>query len=398
MNFSDRNISDQELDNLFRKANANEAAPPKFEVSFFDEIAAQLPVKEKKRRLVAYWWTIPSAAAILGLIYGLNLRNSFQFEYSIPEIQTHQTNKTTAKLLDKNSLNTSSNEVRNLLIPNEKVQEKNDLKVLVKSESPFKNNFENNSKNPEKGSGSGSVSCGGSNSRSQTKIDRLVAKSLVENSINQAQIPSTKIKAPFILGTGLYIQGVALIGQSPRKDVASNSNLNFGFSFSGGMKRQSKNTAIELGIAYRYEHLNNAIWKDQISKIDPQTGISSLYFREIKVTNIHSLDFPIVFSFEKLRSSFGIIASPGIQLQFSGEETVFVNQEEIRTPKTLSPSTISSTLTMELGFQYLYNLNERYSLYSSLRTDVLRPFNQANFTGNNTLLPLNLQVGIRYRL
>jgi hypothetical protein len=52
---------------------------------------------------------------------------------------------------------------------------------------------------------------------------------------------------------------------------------------------------------------------------------------------------------------------------------------------------------MEMGLQYSYNINEHFSIVSTLRTDILRPFNQENYSGVNTLLPINGQVGLRYR-
>ena len=74
-----------------------------------------------------------------------------------------------------------------------------------------------------------------------------------------------------------------------------------------------------------------------------------------------------------------------------------INQETQRSRKSFNPNETSSSLTMEMGLQYMFNLNEHFSLTSTLRTDVLRPFNQENYSGVNTLLPINGQVGLRYR-
>ncbi|MFN6084477.1 MAG: hypothetical protein ACK476_06055, partial [Fluviicola sp.] len=60
MNFADKNSTDQELDNLFRRVHANELPPPPFNNDFFSEIESLLPPVEKKRKGIIFWWTIPA--------------------------------------------------------------------------------------------------------------------------------------------------------------------------------------------------------------------------------------------------------------------------------------------------------------------------------------------------
>lgn len=393
MNFSDKNSTDQELDNLFRRAHANELPPPPFKDSFFEEIEGLLPSAEKKRRGIIFWWIIPAAAILVGLYFGFDFGNRVSFNFESPKFDYYtqseineSVNKTT---ISSNNLVSSSISERNTENASKKIKES-------RLESPFRlNPFNNSSKDQAICKG---LSFGGDNytsSTSKVKVDQLTAKSLLTLEMANDSIPLLPIEKVF--HTDYYVQFGLLIGQSPRKDVSGNSNLLSGFSAGIGLKRSVKNMGIEFGLNYRFEHVNNAIWNDQISIADPNSGVVNTYQRQIDISNIHSIEFPLVFSFETPRNSFGLSVNPGIQLLFNGDEYIYVDQEKVRTKKSFNPSETSSTLTLEMGLQHAVNLNEHFSIVSSLRADILRPFNQSNFSGANTLLPLNAQLALRYR-
>jgi hypothetical protein len=393
MNFADKNSTDQELDNLFRRAHANELPPPPFNDAFFNEIESLLPPVEKKRKGFIMWWTVPTAAMLIGLFYGFNLGNEVSFNFNVPKIHATSVaeNATTIKEVNQQNIEISSNQTQ-----------VNSVKTTIKKEkkqrleSPFSSNqFDAYLKDKTSVKG---VEFGRDNytsTRSKITVDPLKAKSLLDEKVIVQSIPHTELDKKY--GTDYFVQFGLLIGQSPRKDVSGNSDLLIGFSAGAGLKRYVKNMGIEFGINYRYEHLNNAIWNDQVNIEDPSTGVVNTYQRQIDISSIHSVEFPIVFSFENPRNSFGLIVSPGVQLLFNGDEYLLINQEKVRSKKSFNPTETSSSLTMEMGVQYMYNLNEHFSIFSSLRTDVLRPFNQANFSGVNTLLPINGQLGLRYR-
>lgn len=393
MNFADKNSTDQELDNLFRRAHANELPPPPFNEAFFDEIESLLPPVEKKRKGLILWWTIPAAAILIGLFFGFDFGNQISFNFNAPKVQatTVTENKTTFKETIQSNSEIISNQTQ-----------VNQIKTTIKKEkkqrleSPFRSNpFENKSTN---GSINKGLSFGNDNyisSSSKITIDPLEAKSLLEEEVIVHSIPFTELDKKY--GTDYFVQFGLLVGQSPRKDVSGNSDLLLGFSAGAGFKRYVKNMGIEFGLNYRFEHLNNAIWNDQVNIEDPNTGVVNTYERQIDIQAIHSVEFPLVFSFENPRNSIGFIVSPGIQLLFNGDEYLLINQEKVRSRKSFNPNETSSSLTMEMGVQYMFNLNEHFSLTSTLRTDILRPFNQENYSGVNTLLPINGQVGLRYR-
>lgn len=393
MNFADKNSTDQELDNLFRRAHANELPPPPFNDAFFSEIENLLPPVEKKRKGIILWWTIPAAAILIGLFFGFDFGNQISFNFNAPKVQatTVSENKTTMNETNQPKVEVISNQ-----------SQVNSTKTIIKDEkkqrleSPFKSNpFDVNSNDK--------ASCKGlqfgrdnyTSTRSKLSVDPLKAKSLLDEKVVQHSIPLSELEKKY--GTDYFVQFGVLVGQSPRKDVSGNSNLLLGFSAGAGLKRYVKNMGIEFGVNYRFEHLNNAIWNDQVNIEDPNTGIVNTYQRQIDISSIHSVEFPLVFSFENPRNSFGLIVSPGIQLLFNGDEYLMINQEKVRSRKSFNPNETSSSLTMEMGVQYSHNINEHFSIVSTLRTDILRPFNQANYSGVNTLLPINGQLGLRYR-
>lgn len=393
MNFADKNSTDQELDNLFRRAHANELPPPPFNDAFFAEIEELLPPVEKKRKGIIFWWTIPAAAIFVGVYFGFNFRNEVSFNFNAPKIQasTEIQNKQTIKESSHTNLVNDFNQTHvNSSKPKDKKENQQKL------ESPFRSNpFDAFTKDMASCKG---LSIGRDNyvsTRSKLTIDPLAAKKLVALNVVTDSIPllplDKKIKTDYFVQFGL------LVGQSPRKDVTGNSNLLLGFSAGTGLKRYVNKMGIEFGLNYRYEHLNNAIWNDQVSIENPTTGVVNTYARQIDIASIHSIEFPLVFSFENPRNSLGFIVSPGIQLLFNGEEFVYIDQEKVRSKKSFNPSETSSTLTMEMGIQHAFHINEHFSLLTILRTDILRPFNQDNFSGENTLLPLNGQVALRYR-
>jgi hypothetical protein len=393
MNFADKNSTDQELDNLFRRSHANELPPPPFNDAFFSEIESLLPPVEKKRKGIIFWWTIPVAAILIGLFFGFDFGNQVSFNFIAPKVQatTVTENKTTM-----NETNQPKVEVISIQSQISAPKTTNKKEKKQRLESPFK-------KTPFDGFSKDEAACKGlqfgrdnyTSTRSNLSVDPLKAKSLLDEKGIVQSIPHSELDKKY--GTDYFVQFGLLIGQSPRKDVIGNSDLLLGFSAGAGLKRYVKNMGIEFGLNYRYEHLNNAIWNDQVNIEDPNTGIVNTYQRQIDISSIHSVEFPIVFSFENPRNSFGLIVSPGIQLLFNGDEYLMINQEKVRSRKSFNPNETSSSLTMEMGVQYMFNLNEHFSLTSTLRTDILRPFNQANYSGVNTLLPINGQVGLRYR-
>jgi hypothetical protein len=393
MNFADKNSTDQELDNLFRRAHANELPPPPFNNDFFSEIESLLPPVEKKRKGIIFWWTIPAAAILIGLFFGFDFGNQVSFNFNAPIVQatTLTENETSMKETNQPKVELISDQTQG---NNTKTSFKNDKKTRLVS--PFK-------KTPFDGFSKDEAACKGlqfgrdnyTSTRSKLSVDPLKAKSLLDEKVIVQSIPLTELDKNY--GTDYFVQFGLLIGQSPRKDVSGNSDLLLGFSAGAGMKRYVKNIGIEFGVNYRFEHLNNAIWNDQVNIEDPSTGVVNTYERQIDIQAIHSVEFPLVFSFENPRNSFGFIVSPGIQLLFNGDEYLMINQEKQRSRKSFNPNETSSSLTMEMGLQYSYNINEHFSIVSTLRTDILRPFNQENYSGVNTLLPINGQVGLRYR-
>lgn len=393
MNFADKNSTDQELDNLFRRAHANELPPPPFNDAFFSEIESLLPPVEKKRKGLILWWTVPAAAILIGLYFGFNFGNQVSFNFNAPKVQatTETENKTTIKEINQLNSEIISTQTQ---VNSTKTTIKNDKKQRL--ESPFKSNpFDAYLKDKASDKGLQFGRDNYTSTRSKLSVDPLKVKSLLDEEVVVHSIPLTELDKKY--GTDYFVQIGLLVGQSPRKDVSGNSNLLLGFTAGAGLKRYVKNMGIEFGVNYRYEHLNNAIWNDQVNIEDPNSGVLNTYERQIDISSIHSVEFPIVFSVENPRNSLGLIVSPGIQLLFNGNEYVYIDQEKVRSKKSFNPTETSSTLTMEMGVQYMYNLNEHFSLLSTLRTDILRPFNQANYSGVNTLLPINGQIGLRYR-
>ena len=66
MNYSDRHISDEELDQLFRDAHASEGQEALFVPEFWSEMEAMLPAETKRKR--GLYWIPVSAIAVLSLL------------------------------------------------------------------------------------------------------------------------------------------------------------------------------------------------------------------------------------------------------------------------------------------------------------------------------------------
>lgn len=384
MKYSQENISDNDLDQLFRDAYAAEGVEPLFVPEFWNEMEALLPLDSKKR--LVPWYVYAASFVVVALLFSIPFSKP-----SISEIAQTQTEETAVRNLAQQSETT---------IPTiETQQASND--ISWKNADFNQANTQKRVKlgaNPEHVFAQKSPMLEATQTEKATQSDTeleeltfslpeaewlvLLPKSwdLCRGKIHELN-PLEKQRINWYLELGFTL------GQSPYLSQNAKRNLVGGAVLGGGISKRIDQVSVNFGLQARIEGFGGLNYQEN--------NFANDMTRIVSVKQLYSLDFPLRFNYHVKRSSFGFAVIPGIQLFIQGREQIFQNQQITREGNYLGKVEHSSTLSMEMGFNYDYQLTPKYSLGLRLNADVLRPLHTDYYLGKSASIPLNGQVILR---
>ncbi|WP_300666110.1 hypothetical protein, partial [Fluviicola sp.] len=208
MKYSNRHISDDELDQLFRDAHAAEGQEPLFVPEFWSEMEAMLPEERKRGAFIPWISVAATLLLVLGLIF---------YPTGKPRISNLNTTKRTVLAEDhpKNNQNTPDH-TSGITLP-EPVQENTNTTSAVESSLPVNRNRINTRTRIRNGNGAGQTPQNGNLTNRQNRIVEIEkevpvkAESLVNNPVSPEVNPidptSEEDTAFEPLGTKEFIAG-----------------------------------------------------------------------------------------------------------------------------------------------------------------------------------------------
>lgn len=390
MKYSDRHISDEELDQLFRDAHASEGQEALFVPEFWSEMEAMLPAETKKKRGF-YWIPLSAAAILIGVILfypsdpakidRLVGQNEKQNEKVAPVIhmQTQQNENT------EQSEQSVSEEIQNESANSQTTQRlriKKDVPLL--QETPLDEN-----RTPQNQDNIVVIPNSEENQipHSLSELDSVNLQARYEN------VPHDHIEAlPVNLSNESnewYLELGPTLGQSPYLSPNQKRNLVGGAVFGGGYTKRIDNAFVSFGLQARMEGFGGLEYRE--------TNFSPNIVRTVSVKQLYSLEVPLRFGYSFRRSEFAVSVTPGLQLFLHGKERITENQVVQREKTFTGKVEHSNSLTMEFGLQYYYNITPRFSLGAKLNADILRPFHTDYYLGKSAGLPMNGQIVFRTR-
>lgn len=405
MKYSDRHISDEELDQLFRDAHASEGQEALFVPEFWSEMEAMLPAETQKKR--GFYWIPLTAAVILTgtlLIYPLNpvkiehithKKNENKSGSSLAAAEPHQlSEKETSVIADNSTVQlpekvSGKSQIRTTFGTPEKQLPgqhlKNPKNARIVEETPENPNDGNRiTENPER---SIAITNPDSDphSRSVSDSDFVRLEPRYEEVPHEeiAALPQQKTRE----SSEWYTELGPTLGQSPYLSPNQKRNLVSGAVFGGGYTKRIDNAFVSFGLQARLEGFGGLEYRE--------TNFSPNIVRTVSVKQLYSLEIPLKFGYAFGRSEFALGVVPGIQLFIHGKERITENQVVKREDSFTGKVEHSNSLTMEFGLQYYYNFNARWSLGAKLNADILRPFHTDYYLGKSTGLPVNGQILLR---
>ncbi|WP_343606482.1 hypothetical protein [Fluviicola sp.] len=403
MKYSNRHISDEELDQLFRDAHAAEGQEPLFVPEFWSEMEAMLP-EDKKSRVFLPWLSVAATVLlVLGLIFypGENVEvsrlNAKQETLAKEEPKNTTDNTPIEQVTSENPGNESSTQdvPSESVTPAPRVQTHFRQRVRTNLQTPPVNRLqaaeqireEINPETPEQKPLA--------NTPSETKqdetglnedpnVDRLGTRELRESN-NRDIEPLANLVNPE--ENSWYLELGATVGQSPYLSPSEKRNVVGGVVLGGGYTKKIDKAFVSLGVQARMEGFGGLDYRE--------TNFSQNMTRTVSVKQLYSLEFPLRFGYVLKRSeiSFGVV--PGIQLFIHGREQIVQNQVIQREGNYTGKVEHSNSMSMEFGFQYYYHLTPKYSIGAKFQADVLRPFHTDYYLGKLAGLPLNGQIVLR---
>lgn len=402
MKYSNRHISDEELDQLFRNAHAAEGQEPLFVPEFWSEMEALLP-PEKKNRGFLPWISVAAVTLLfLGLAWypGTKARVSpleNKQLVSANDAQKQLSEPNIAEAISDASGNGSSSSATVQAGIRESENSPVHFKPRVRTTSGIALNAQTAEEDEKPGMEKPQVS--GQKSATETSaetkpdentlmedpnIDRLKTKELAENTGREIEPLQNRMKPE---ENSWYLELGPTIGQSPYLSPEENRNIVGGAVLGGGYMKKIDKAFVSLGLQARVEGFGGLNYRE--------TNFSQNMTRTVSVKQLYSLEFPLRFGYAFRRSevSFGVV--PGIQLFIHGKEQIIQNQVVQREGNYTGKVEHSNSMSMEFGFQYYYHLTPKYSIGAKLQADVLRPFHTDYYLGKLAGFPLNGQIVLR---
>lgn len=384
MSYSNRNISDDELDELFRVAQMNEAAGPSFKADFWSEMEAMMPIQEKKRRIPIWWFTAASRLIlfVLGTYFIFNSplkrgQDSADFTKVQGDITTAVPSDSKGSELQqedhlvelssnpefvafKNRYHPAQVKKSNLIYPiapHKSIQFIPPLtgyseEVLVEKEE-F--DFE------------------------------IKARPIVDQSYKQVHVFDSKQPKE----NPLFIQFGATVGQSPLKIYNGGSDAVYGGFIGVGVHKEVQNVDLSAGINIRMEALKNLSWTEQ------QYANNVSLNEVVNINQLYSFEMPLRLSFVAKKTRFGFNFTPGIQTFYLGNKKTYQNAQLKTSERSFDVVKHSSSLTMEFGGHFGFMIRPKVELGLGINADVLRPFNPTYYAGNQLNFPVNGQLYFR---
>lgn len=397
MKYSNRHISDEELDQLFRDAHASEGQESLFVPEFWSEMEALLPAAEKSKR--GFYWIPLAATAIL---FGLLLfypSNSTQ----IDPFQKH--------VVANNDLNEGQKEPKADFTvapvqkdPNSVKQENQTVQnrdIAITNNPKIKTNFKKGNKQ---------VYTYDPDQLSDFRIQYLPVEPVDETPNEGTSIVEPTDETDFTRleprqdhiihdriadlpkrvsdeSNQWYLELGPTIGQSPYLSSNQKRNVVGGAVLGGGYTKRIDNAFVSFGLQARMEGFGGLNYQE--------TNFSPNIVRTVSVKQLYSIDIPLKFGYAFRKSEIAFSVTPGIQLFIHGKEQIMQNQVVQREDSYTGKVEHSNSLTMEFGLQYYYNLSPKYSIGAKVNADVLRPFHTDYYLGKLSSFPVNGQIVIR---
>lgn len=397
MKYSDRHISDEELDQLFRDAHASEGQESLFVPEFWSEMEAMLPAEKRKKR--GFYWIPVAATAVLIAVLLFYPQNQAQISTlkqrtNIAENEMHQNelkdnsavqtentgiqrNSTPAGTVVRNKINTS------FRLPGKQSSDQVNQKQHLRSVSnpPLPPVQENNlSENPDN-----LVVASELNTEVINDLDSIRLEPRNEKIIHEeiAALPK-KISNE---SNQWYVELGPTIGQSPYLSPDQKRNAVAGAVLGGGYTKRIDNAFVSFGLQARLEGFGGLNYRE--------TNFSQNIVRTVSVKQLYSLEVPLKFGYVFKRSEFSFGVVPGVQLFIHGKEKITEGQTVKREDSFTGKVEHSNSLTMEFGFQYYYNFSSRFGVGAKINADILRPFHTDYYIGKSAGLPVNGQIVLR---
>lgn len=397
MKYSDRHISDEELDQLFRDAHASEGPEALFVPEFWSEMEAMLPAESKKKRGL-YWIPLASACVLAGIVWFYPshtekidrlVQNKKQSERQLVQNAEKQQLPAVAENSSAPSSETAAGTPMNRVSGTQK-QQVHLQRLNTQKENRLTEKLPQNTANEPRiiqiatdlnphSLRSGSVA------DSYSDLDSLSLEARYES------VPHEEI-APLPQKTThesneWYVELGPTVGQSPYLSPDQKRNAVGGAVFGGGYIKRIDNAFVSFGLQGRLEGFGGLEYRE--------TNFSPNIVRTVSVKQLYSLEIPLKFGYTFKRSEFALGVVPGVQLFIHGKEQISENQVVQRQRTFTGKVEHSNSLTMEFGLQYYYNFNPKWSLGAKVNADILRPFHTDYYLGKSTGLPVNGQIVLR---
>lgn len=409
MKYSNRHISDDELDQLFRDAHAAEGQEPLFVPEFWTEMEAMLPAEKKRGAFIPWISVAATLLLVLGLIfYPIGKPRIARLESNqralakdheantnkenTPE-QPSETTHTESIIENAHATSESSmqmnrtrdhsrirignkpvqtNQNRNLTNEQNRIPEKQEPVQPLEDES-LANNPDPSETNPI------------DSADEDLAFERLGTKEFVAD--NSKEIDPIRKNKRNPDENSWYLELGPTIGQSPYLSPGQKRNIVGGVVLGGGYTKKIDRTFVSFGLQARMEGFGGLNYRE--------SNFSENIVRTVSVKQLYSLELPLRFGFAFQRSEISFSAVPGVQLFIHGKEQITQNQVVQRQGNYTGKVEHSNSMTMEFGLQYYYHLSPKYSIGAKLNVDVLRPFHTDYYLGKSAGLPLNGQFVIR---
>ncbi len=391
MKYSDRHISDEELDQLFRDAHASEGQESLFVPEFWSEMEALLPAG-KTRKSGLYWIPVAATAVLMAVL----------LFYPGNEAQISTLKQT--KLLTGNESERNENSFKT---ENLSLQTAESSAATVEKE--FKTTFR---ESKQRSSGYDADQAKDFRTQYIPPVPRELVKETPKEPTDLVRSPemepineldSIRLEPRYekILHEEIaalpkktsnesnqwYLELGPTIGQSPYLSPDQKRSAVGGAILGGGYTKRIDNAFVSFGLQARLEGFGGLEYRE--------TNFSQNIVRTVSVKQLYSLEVPLKFGYVFKRSEFSFGVVPGVQLFIHGKETItegqIVRSENSFTGKVEH----SNSLTMEFGFQYYYNFSSRFSVGAKVNADILRPFHTDYYLGKSAGLPVNGQIVLR---
>jgi len=401
-----KNITDTELDALFKNAEAAGSVPA-FDDAFWTEMEAMLPAK--KRVGVIFWWT-SGAALVLGIAILIGVT---QFDHEVAfargrhlapaEVENQDNGSTDQKTVtpNENDESVSAND--------HDITEKNSMKTRsitsISSPAPLRErtqirnknktgSFQGNDDIPEKNVvETPSIAFNPADSNEKTETPKTEYTFAANADLTKKGFVFTE---PIVLndvqvdrstgnGFPIYSEFAIGYGQSYKRITFSN-NWATQFRFTVGLTKEVPGMQLSAGLALRAEMPNN------LSYVRTENGSTSSVN---EYRGLYSVEFPMEAMGKFGRNGLGLLFVPGIQLGYTGNRSYYQNSELMTRERSSGTMESAKTMTMECGLKYAYDISEYLQFTSSCTFDMVRPFQSAYYQGDNQDYPVTFFVGLR---